>query len=186
MNEFMTLEQAEKVLAHADCLWKQNQIEVALDRLSMSVTEKLADKNPLVLCSMNGGIIIMGHLLTRLSFALQIDYIHVTRYRGTTRGGKIAWLAKPQKSVRGQTVLIVDDILDEGYTLKAMQDYCRENAAREILSLVLVEKIHDRRIADLHVDFIGLQVEDRYVFGFGMDYNEYYRNLPHIYAVKED
>ena len=81
------------------------------------------------------------------------------------------------------SVLIVDDILDEGLTLDAIVGYCRQQGAKEVHSAVLVEKNHARRANHISATFTGLQVDDRYVFGCGMDYKGYMRNLPEIYAI---
>ena len=95
----------------------------------------------------------------------------------------LQWIARPQTPLQGRTVVVVDDILDEGHTLAAILDYCREQGAEAVYSVVLVDKIHDRRVNGLKADFHGLVVEDRYVFGQGMDYKGFHRNLPGIYAV---
>jgi hypoxanthine phosphoribosyltransferase len=87
--------------------------------------------------------------------------------------------------LRDRTVLVVDDILDEGLTLAAIVDFCRQQGARAVYSAVLVEKVHDRKSAAVEADFIGIKVEDRYVFGYGMDYHGYLRNVRGIYAVSE-
>jgi hypoxanthine phosphoribosyltransferase len=122
-------------------------------------------------------------LFTRLGFPFQIDYVHATRYGDTTAGRELNWLVSPHVSVQGRVVLVVDDIFDEGKTLQAILTYLRQSQAQEIYSAVLVNKKHNRKAPGLNVDFIGLEVEDRYVFGFGMDYKAYWRNLPDIYAV---
>ena len=92
-------------------------------------------------------------------------------------------MAKPDVPIAGRTVLVIDDIFDEGHTLKAIVDDLTQSGAGRVYSAALVNKLHDRK-EDLAVDFIGLDVEDRYVFGCGMDYKEYWRNLPSIYALK--
>lgn len=178
-------QQVLSVLSNADLLWSAEDVAAALDRMASAITTRLRDTNPLVLVVLNGALIPAAQLLTRLDFPLQVSYLHATRYRGATRGGELNWLAKPNISVQGRKVLIVDDIFDEGTTLKAILDDLRRSGAKEIHTAVLVNKIHNRKVSDLVVDFIGLEVEDRYVFGFGMDYQEYLRNLPAIYAVHE-
>lgn len=179
----ITHDQAQAVLAEADCLYGEDQVAAALDRMAEAITERLADRNPLVLCVMTGALIPAGHLLTRLHFSLQIDYLHATRYDGATSGGELRWIAEPRTSLEGRSVLIIDDILDEGRTLAAIIDACRGKGARDVYTAVLVDKLHDRKHG-VTADFIGLEVEDRYVFGFGMDYKGYLRNAPGIYAVR--
>ena len=85
---------------------------------------------------------------------------------------------------QGSVVLVVDDIFDEGDTLKAILDQVRRQGAAAVYSAVLVNKRHERKVPGLTVDFVGLDVPDRYVFGCGMDYKEYWRQLPAIYAVR--
>jgi hypoxanthine phosphoribosyltransferase len=162
-------------------------VTAALDRMADAITAALDGTLPVVTCVLNGGIIPTGHLLTRLDFPLETDYLHATRYRGKTTGGsEIAWLCKPHLSLHGRTVLLVDDILDEGHTLKAISGYCRDAGAAHVYTAVLVEKRHERRVAGMTADFVGLEVEDRYVFGCGMDYKGYLRNLNGIFTLGED
>jgi hypoxanthine phosphoribosyltransferase len=161
-------------------------VTTALDRMADEITAALDGTLPIVICVLNGGIIPTGHLLTRLAFPLETDYLHATRYRGKTTGKReIDWLCKPHLPLQGRTVLLVDDILDEGHTLKAISEYCRCCGAARVYTAVLVEKHHDRRVAGMTADFTGLAVEDRYVFGCGMDYKGYLRNLNGIFTLSE-
>ena len=182
----ITPDQARTVLREAELLCPPEQIETALDRLAAAITAQLAQRDPLVLLVMNGAFATAAPLLQRLQFPLRVGYLHATRYRGATRGGGLDWIARPwPAALAGQVVLVVDDIFDEGDTLKAILDGLRQQDVAEIYSAVLVNKRHDRKVADLTVDFVGLEVPDRYVFGCGMDYKEYWRNLPAIYAARE-
>lgn len=181
----ITSADAALAMADADLLYSAEDIAATLDRMATEITEKLADKNPLVLCVMTGGVILTGHLLTRLAFPLEQDYLHATRYRGATSGSKtITWLHKPETSLAGRHVLLVDDILDEGYTLREITHWCREQGAASVHVAVLADKQHARRVDGVRRDFSALELPDRYVFGFGMDYKEYWRNANGIYAVK--
>lgn len=173
------------LMDNADCLITQAQVEQALDRMAEEITLNLGDKLPVFYCVMNGGLITTGHLLTRLGFPLEVDYLHATRYRGGTRGGELFWRVSPEVPMAGRHVVIVDDILDEGATLAAILEYCREAGAASISTAVLVDKRHERKASpDLKADYCSLEVEDRYVFGFGMDYKGYWRNAPGIFAPK--
>lgn len=172
-----------KVYNDSDCLFDAANIDAVLNQMAEKITADLKDKNPLILCVMTGGVIPTGHLLTRLTFPLQLDYVHATRYRGETKGGELHWLHEPSISLAGRVVLIVDDIFDEGVTLKAITDYCKSNGASHVHTAVLVDKLHNRK-ADFKVDYIGVEIEDRYLFGFGMDYKNYLRNINGIHAVK--
>ena len=184
----MSLSQAEleQIRANADQLYGPEDIHAALDRMAGEITAALGDSLPIVLCVLTGGIIPTGHLLTRLSFPLETDYLHATRYRGETNGQEVQWVSEPGISLKGRTVLVVDDILDEGHTLADVLDFCSASGAEHLYSAVLIEKRHTRRTAAVHADFVGLEVEDRYVFGFGMDYRGYLRNLNGIFALGTD
>ena len=179
----VTPEQAQQVYDEADCLFNRSEVEAAIAQMAFSITKELAEKNPLVISVMTGAMIPAGILLSHLDFPLHIDYIHASRYRGGTSGGELAWKVTPSYDLRDRVVLIVDDILDEGITLQSVIDSCKQQGATEVHSAVLVKKLHDRNIG-IEADFVGLEVEDRYVFGFGMDYKEYLRNAAGIYAVK--
>jgi hypoxanthine phosphoribosyltransferase len=167
-------------------IYSPEQIQTALDRLAERLNEQLHGDCPLVLCVMQGGLIFTGQLLPRLKCLLEIDYVHATRYNNGTSGGALNWIAHPSSSLKDRTVLILDDILDEGHTLKAIIDYCYEQGASKVLSAVLLKKKHGRGIEQSLTDNIALEVEDRYVFGFGMDYEGHYRHLDAIYALDED
>lgn len=180
-----TPEDAAYVMAEADLLHSAAEVAAMLDQMAAEITTALHDKNPLVLCVMTGGVIFTGHLLTRLAFPLEQDYLHATRYRGKTSGSKtITWLHKPDTPLKGRHVLLVDDILDEGYTLREISHWCQEQGAASVQVAVLADKQHDRRVDGIQRDFSAIELVDRYVFGFGMDYKEYWRNANGIYAVK--
>ncbi len=172
------------VYSKATCLYNREQVEAALDRMADEIHNELADKNPIFICVMIGGLIPMGNLITRLDFPLEMHYVHATRYRGDTRGRDLHWKVTPEAVFKDRTVVVVDDILDGGLTLAAILKYCKDEGAKEIYSAVLVEKEDVRLEGGIpRADFTGLTVEDRYVFGYGMDYKEYLRNAPGIYAV---
>lgn len=175
-----------RVLADAECLYGEASVEVALDRMAGEITRELVDADPLVLCVMVGALMTTAALVRRLAFPVQIDYVHVGRYRGETRGGRLVWHRHPELSLQGRTVLVIDDILDQGYTLEAILDHCRDAGAARACSAVLVEKEHSRPRAAVQADYVGLSVPDRYVFGYGMDYRSHLRNLTGIYALRED
>ena len=178
-------EQALAALREAELLCTPEQIETALDRLAAAIAARLEGRDPLVLMVMNGAFVTAAGLLSRLQFPLRVGYLHATRYRSGTRGGELDWIAHPRPAVAGEAVLVVDDIFDEGDTLKAILDAVRQQGAVAVYSAVLVNKRHDRKVPGLTVDFVGLEVQDRYVFGCGMDYQEYWRQLPAIYAARD-
>lgn len=165
-------------------LFTTEEVEAALDKLAIDIHEVLHDKNPVLLCVMIGGLVPMGNLLPRLDFPLEVDYVHATRYRGEITGGELHWKVRPSVSLKGRTVLVVDDILDGGITLAAILDEVKQLGAAEVFTAVLVDKYQKRVEHGLkHADFVGLQIDDHYIFGYGMDYHEYLRNAPGIFIV---
>jgi hypoxanthine phosphoribosyltransferase len=179
----LTQTELKRIRAEAVELHGPEAIHSALDRMAREITIAMADTLPVVLCVLTGGIIPTGHLLTRLAFPLESDYLHATRYRGETSGKDVQWVSEPDISLAGRIVLVVDDILDEGNTLADVIRFCTESGATRIFSAVLIQKRHNRRDPAVQADFVGLEVDDRYVFGFGMDYKGYLRNLNGIFAL---
>lgn len=177
-------EQVRAVMREAECLYAPQQVQAAMDRMACEIGRDFSEKNPVILCVMTGAVILTGHLLTRLSFPLEIDYIHATRYGKSTSGGQLSWLAEPATELKDRAVIIVDDILDEGVTLAEIKRYCEQAGASEVVCAVLVNKQHDRKNG-LQAEYVGLEIEDRYIFGYGMDYKGYLRNVDGIYAVKD-
>lgn len=186
MSDSARKQEAESVLADAEQLFTASEVDAAIERMATAINEQLADKNPVVLCLMTGALIPAGMLLPRLRFALEIDYVHATRYRNETAGGELHWLRTPVLDLTGRTVLLIDDILDEGITLEHIISDCYRRKADKVHTAVLADKQLGRPRALDGADFTGLQVPDRYVFGYGMDYKGYLRNAPGIYAVKEN
>ncbi len=180
----VSLTEVEQVRREADCLWSSGEVEAALDQMATALSEQIAESHPLLLTVMNGAVIPMGYLLTRLDFPLQVDYVHATRYGKELVGGTLEWIASPRIALENRTVVIVDDIHDEGGTLEALRIWAQEQGAAEVITVTLVTKLHDRKIAPPS-DFNALTVPDRYVFGFGMDYKGYLRNMSGIYALRE-
>lgn len=185
MNQVMTLEELNQVMAEADLLKSEAQVDAAYDKLAAEITVKLKDSMPVVYSIMNGGLVMAGRLLTKLNFPLEQGYMHATRYRGEIKGSAdLQWQALPSVPMMGRTILIMDDIFDEGHTLAEVVKACQAQGAKKIYTAVLINKVHDRKTTELEIDFIGMDVEDRFIFGCGMDYRGFWRNKPAIYAVK--
>jgi len=174
------------VLANAQELYSLEQVDTAITVMAGQITAKLQDHNPILLCVMVGGLYLAGRLQAELRFPLEIDYVHATRYRGLSQGGMLQWLAKPSLPLAGRHVLIVDDILDGGVTLAEIVAYCQAQDTASVVTAVLADKQIARHSTGLaKADFSALTVPDRFVFGAGMDYQNYLRNAPGIFAVRE-
>lgn len=184
MTNTVDAAEAARVFQQADLLHPAAEVEAALDAMATQIDARLGQRDPLLLCVMSGAVVATGHLMTRLNFPLGIDYLHATRYNNSTQGSELDWVVRPRHSLAGRVVLVIDDILDAGITLHGIVEECRQQGAAEVCTAVLVSKRRQREV-DIEADFVGLEVEDRYLFGYGMDFHGYWRNARGIYAVKD-
>lgn len=179
--------EAEKLHRKIDCIFDKAAVEAAITKVAHEMNQALADKMPVLLCVMNGAVIFMGQLVTQLNFPLQIDYIHVTRYRGSIEGREIHWVAEPNIELKDRTVVIIEDILDGGLTLAAVKNFCVDQGATEVYTATLVNKERPREEGGVEkCDFVGLNVEDKFLIGYGLDFQGFFRNDPGIYVVNTD
>lgn len=172
------------LLEQSQQIHSSEAVQEAIARLSLEITAELKDACPIVICVMGGGIVFAGQLLTQLNFPLELDYVHASRYQNATVGKMLIWQALPKLDLSGRTVLLIDDILDEGITLQTIKEKCLELGAKNVLSAVLIEKKLNLA-KPIHADFIGLEVPDCYVFGYGMDVYGWWRNLSAIYSLNQ-
>jgi hypoxanthine phosphoribosyltransferase len=154
--------------------------------MAAALTPRLEEANPVVLAVMHGGAFAALELSRRFAFPHEFDYVHVTRYRGGVRGRRLIWRARPSKALAGRSVLVVDDILDHGTTLQALQEALDRLGVAAQRTAVLVVKRRKRRRRGPRVDVRGLAVDDVYVFGSGMDYRGYWRELGGIYCIDSE
>lgn len=165
-------------------LFSLAELEQAMDRMALQISDDLAELDPVLITVMNGGVFLAGQLLPKLAFPLEVDYLHATRYRGDTQGGQIQWLATPETPLLDRHVLILDDILDVGSTLLAIIESCQAQKPASVRTAVLVDKVHDRKaVPGLKADYTGVEAEDAYLFGAGMDYQGYWRNAAGLFAI---
>ena len=172
-------------LQHSRRLFDEHEIDTAIGRIADAIrNDYAAGARPMYLTLMHGGMLFASRLSLKVGIDLEFDYLHATRYRGALTGSGLAWLHRPATPLEGRRVLIADDILDEGHTLKAVRDWCEDQGAAEVRIAVLCVKKHDRRVDGIDADYIALEVPDAYVYGYGMDYHEQGRNLSGIYALE--
>ncbi len=173
---------ARALLGQAELLYSETEVQAALQRLAQQLNSVFVDQHPLLLSVMGGAVVFTGQLLPLLNFPLDFDYVHVSRYGDGKLGGAMHWKVEPRENVRGRTVLVLDDILDEGHTLAALKQRVMALGAARFYSAVFADKQHGR-IKPLQADFVGIDLPDRFVFGYGMDIEGAWRNLPAIYAL---
>ena len=177
---------ARALLAQATEVFDAAAVQAALARMAGQINARFEQEGapafPLVLGVMGGAVVFAGQLLTRLSFPLEFDYIHVTRYGAKDHGGRIEWKVEPRADVRGRTVIVLDDILDEGETLAHVQERLLAMGATEVLLAVFADKAIGKP-KPAWPDYVGLVVPNKFLVGYGMDAYGYWRNLPGIWAL---
>jgi len=167
-------------------LFTHEEIAQAIAGLAEAVTERCKSDEWLAVCVMHGGLIFAGELLQQLPFRLKQDFVRVTRYHESVTVGDLQWVVYPESDLAGKHVLLIDDIFDEGYTLSMLAAEFLRRGAASVVCVVLLEKNHARKVDGYRPDFVGLTCEDEYVFGYGMDLEGYWRNLPEIRVLLTD
>ncbi|HQS57517.1 MAG: hypoxanthine-guanine phosphoribosyltransferase [Gallionellales bacterium 35-53-114] len=180
----LSRQDAQNALINSEIIFSVEQVQAAVLRMAQEINAAMADSHPLVLSVMGGAVVFTGQLLPLLNFPLDFDYVHVSRYGNSQQGGEMKWKVAPQENVRGRVVLVVDDILDEGETLNAVKQRVMDLGASKFYSAIFADKMHGKS-KPIKADFVGLEVPDRFVFGYGMDIHGAWRNLPAIHATKE-
>lgn len=175
-----------ELLQHSSLVASRAEVRAAVDAMAAEINDWYGDSTIILLIVMTGAVMPAAWVAQRLEMPLEMDFVHATRYTGQTAGGEIEFRVPPRLNLEGQNVLIVDDIYDIGLTLQTIERYCETRGARSVESAVLVRKIHGRETTDRLPRFIGLEVDDRYVFGCGMDAYEHWRHLDEIRALEEE
>lgn len=187
MTDYLSdLEKVTALKQKGRCLHTEAEVKAAISTMAAEMTKELACAVPIFLCVMNGAVIFMGQLLTQLNFPLQINYIHATRYQGEIEGRELHWRAEPTIALKDRIIVVVEDILDTGLTLAAVKQYCIDNGAKKVYTAALVDKQHPREPGGIEkCNFTGLVVENKFLYGYGLDYKDFLRNEAGIYAVEE-
>ena len=177
------------LLKDAELIHDAVAVQRAVDKVAAELNARFRDGDehvfPLVLGVMGGAVVFCGQLLTRLDFPLEFDYMHVTRYGTKDQGGSIEWKVIPRSNVEGRTVIVLDDILDEGETLAHVKERLLEMGAAEVVLAVFSDKDIGRK-KPVTADHVGLTLPNKFVVGYGMDAYGYWRNLPAIWAIKTE
>lgn len=180
-------DKARALLQEAEPVFDADAVQKAVDKVAQQLNRRFDNDEgeafPLVLGVMGGAVVFCGQLLTRLTFPLEFDYMHVTRYGGKEQGGSIEWKVIPRSNVEGRTVVVLDDILDEGETLAHVKERLLQMGAKEVVIVVFADK-DIGKAKPCRADYVGLTLPNKFVVGYGMDAYGYWRNLPGIWAVK--
>ncbi len=171
-----------------EILISEEQIDKRLDELSKEIYEIYKDEKDdlLVVGILRGAVIFMADLVVRLNLDLYTDYMAVSSYGSSSvSSGVVRILKDLEEDIKGKNILIVEDIIDTGLTLKYLTKNLKERGAKSIRIATLLDK-PDRRKEKVDVDFVGFEIPDEFVVGYGLDYNQKYRNLPYVATLKEE
>jgi hypoxanthine phosphoribosyltransferase len=180
---------ARSLLDNAEEIFDQQAVDAAVRRVAATLNERFGNPDdaafPLVLGVMGGAVVFTGQLLPQLKFPLEFDYIHVSRYGDDDQGGRVVWKVIPRPNVAGRTIIVLDDILDEGETLAHVKQRLLDMGAAEVIITVFADKTI-KRSKPVKADIVGLTIPDKFVVGFGMDVYGYWRNLPGLWAIRQE
>lgn len=172
------------ILHRSTLMWAAREVDGAVQRMAQRIAGDIGHRNPVVVAVMNGGVFTAVSLCRHFQFGYEFDYVHATRYGRSVDGGSLQWHVRPAAALAGRTVLLVDDVLDQGVTLCALLTEFDRIGVRDLRTAVLVRK----RIAAASdrpgVDYFALESDDVYLFGCGMDYAGYWRGLPDLYSCE--
>lgn len=169
----------EKVLV------SEEEILKSCRELGKVISEDYKDEAPLLVALLKGSVPFLAELIKYIDLDIEFDFMDVTSYEGTESTGEIKVVKDLDRSVRGAEILIVEDIIDTGRTLKTVKELLYSKGAKSVKVVTLLDK-PDRRVVDLKAEYVGFVIPNEFVIGFGLDYNQKYRNLPYIGVLKEE
>ena len=171
-------------LSSRQVLISEEKIAARVRVLGEVITHHYAGRRPVFLGIMNGALFFMTDLVRSVDLDTEISCVRLASYAGTTSTGRVSGLDGLQESVRGREVLVVDDILDTGRTLATLVTRLKELGAQDVKVCVLLEKQREH-VTPIRPDWVGFQIEDAFVVGYGLDYNGRYRGLPGIEVLTD-
>ena len=179
----------EKILLH-DKTFRPfipySRLEQAIDGIAAKLNEDFKDATdpPQLLCVLNGAVMFTAELMKRLSFPLELISLKLSSYQGTKSSGKVLEVMGLTAPVEGKTVIICEDIVDTGGTIAALKHMLQEKGAKDVRICTMLLK-PDVFKARTHLDYVGMEIPNAFIVGFGLDYNELGRNIPDIYVIDE-
>lgn len=169
-----------------DILISEHEIAEKVRELGALLAEQYRDKNPLVICVLKGAVLFMSDLVRQMKIPCEMDFMAVSSYGSSTASSGVVRILKDlDTSVQDRHVLIVEDIMDSGLTLSRLVELLQHRQAASVKVVTLLDK-PERRKVEIKPDYCGFTVPDEFVVGYGLDYNEKYRNLPFIGVLKPE
>ncbi len=167
-----------------EILFSKDEIRKKVEMLGEIISKDYRDKKLILVGILKGAVPFMADLMREIDLDLEYDFMDVSSYSGTTSVGEVRILKDISTSIEGKDVLIVEDIIDTGLTLSYLTELFKSRAANSVAITTMLSKPKRRKI-DIYVKYVGYEIEDKFVVGYGMDYNEKYRSLPYIGVLDE-
>lgn len=164
-------------------LYSQKQLNDRMDEIGEELTKKYQNETPLVVPVMTGAMVFASDMLKRMNFKLNVDPIKAESYVGTHSTGEVELIQDVKSDVKGRAVILMEDIIDTGHTLKYLKQLFLDRGAKSVEICAMLDKPETRQV-DLHGDYIGFNAPEEFLVGYGLDYDGFYRNLPYIGILK--
>ena len=168
----------------AEVLFSKEDIEKIVERLGEQITKDYQNKNLMVIGVLKGSVVFMADLMRKINLKCKIDFMAISSYGNGTTSGKLRVLKDLQEDIAGYDVLIIEDILDSGKTLSHLSEMLKLRGPKSLKICAFFDK-PERREANITADYVGAQIPDKFIVGYGLDYNQLGRNLKDIYVVEE-
>lgn len=166
-------------------LIKEDEIIKRCKELGAQIEVDYQDQEPILVALLKGSVPFLAELLKNIDLSLEVDFLDVSSYEGTESTGEINIRKDLDRSIRGKNIIIVEDIVDTGRTLTTVKRYLYNKGAQSVKVATLLDK-KSRRVVEIDAEYIGFDIPDFFVVGFGLDYNQKYRNLPFIGVLKKE
>lgn len=165
-------------------LFTRDEIEATVKRLAAEIRWDYCDKHPILIGVLKGSFMFMADLIRLLDFPLEVDFIWLSSYGGRKTSGRIKLVQGVQSKIKDRHVLVIEDIIDTGLTTAFVLDYLKRRRPASLRLCTLTEKPARRKVP-VNIDYLGLTVPNRFIVGYGIDWNERFRYLDSIYAIEE-
>ena len=173
---------------HKDCeriLFTEDQLRERIEEIALEVNKRYENAHPIVVGILKGSVLFFADFVRRLHADAELDFMAVSSYgSGTVSSGKLKIKKDIDRDIRGRDIIIVEDIIDSGFTMANLKALLLERGAKSVLIVTLLDK-KERREYDIQPDYNCFEIENEFVIGYGLDYNEKYRTLPYIAVLKK-
>lgn len=169
-----------------DVMIGKEELRDRVSELGTEISKDYKDQSIIAICVLKGAVIFISDLIREINVETKIDFMAVTSYGASTQStGVVRILKDLDSNIEGENVIIIEDIIDSGLTLKYLKEYLLARKPKSLKICTLLDK-PDRRVVDIKADYVGFTIENKFIVGYGLDYNQKFRNLPYISYLEEE